>query len=74
MKMGPRDSYLCLVPKPLDLSPPSDDETDEEITPAAGADPIFNVHKWLSRTTLDIIGDGRFSLVTVTGNISYTNF
>lgn len=34
MKMGPRDSYLCLVPKALDLSPPSDDEGDEEITPA----------------------------------------
>lgn len=35
MKMGPRDSYLCLIPKPLDLSPPqSDDDPDEEIAPA----------------------------------------
>ncbi|KAJ4488099.1 hypothetical protein J3R30DRAFT_3654443 [Lentinula aciculospora] len=35
MKMGPRDSYLCLVPKALDLSSPSSDyNSDEEITPA----------------------------------------
>ncbi|KAJ3984450.1 hypothetical protein F5890DRAFT_1516691 [Lentinula detonsa] len=35
MKMGPRDSYLCLVPKPLNLSPTtSDDDPGEEITPA----------------------------------------
>ncbi|KAF9069900.1 hypothetical protein BDP27DRAFT_1221642 [Rhodocollybia butyracea] len=34
MKMGPRDSYLCLVPNPLDLSPPSEDDLNEEITPA----------------------------------------
>ncbi|KAJ3822923.1 hypothetical protein F5880DRAFT_1570760 [Lentinula raphanica] len=35
MKMGPRDSYLCLIPKPLNLSMSSaDDDLDEEITPA----------------------------------------
>ncbi|VDB99464.1 unnamed protein product [Peniophora sp. CBMAI 1063] len=31
---------------------------EEEITPGAGAvEPIVNVHSWLSRTTLDVIGD-----------------
>ncbi|KIK59777.1 hypothetical protein GYMLUDRAFT_44231 [Collybiopsis luxurians FD-317 M1] len=35
MKMGPRDSYLCLIPKPLDLSPPpSDADPDEDFAPA----------------------------------------
>ncbi|KZV64464.1 cytochrome P450 [Peniophora sp. CONT] len=33
---------------------------DEEITSSTKADPIFNVHKGLSRTTLDIIGDAGF--------------
>ncbi|KAJ3866453.1 hypothetical protein EV359DRAFT_36645 [Lentinula novae-zelandiae] len=35
MKMGPRDSYLCLVPRPLEFSSSTSDvDSDEEITPA----------------------------------------
>lgn len=35
---------------------------EEEITPGNGAvEPIVNVHSWLSRTTLDVIGDGKFN-------------
>ncbi|KAF8894546.1 hypothetical protein BD779DRAFT_1501670 [Infundibulicybe gibba] len=36
MKMGPRDSYLCLIPKPLDNqpSPPEEQQPDEDVTPA----------------------------------------
>ncbi|VDC07323.1 unnamed protein product [Peniophora sp. CBMAI 1063] len=31
---------------------------EEEITPGIGAiEPVINVHSWLSRTTLDVIGD-----------------
>ncbi|VDC07112.1 unnamed protein product [Peniophora sp. CBMAI 1063] len=33
---------------------------DEEIASAPGGEAMFNVHKWLSRTTLDIIGDAGF--------------
>ncbi|KAL0071506.1 Protein OS-9 [Marasmius tenuissimus] len=33
MKMGPRDSYLCFIPAPLDLPPPPvEDDTDDEVT------------------------------------------
>ena len=34
MKMGPRDSYLCLIPKPLDLPPPVSDDHQPDVTPA----------------------------------------
>lgn len=35
MKMGPRDSYLCFIPAPLDLPPPSvEEEVDDNVTPA----------------------------------------
>lgn len=35
MKMGPRDSYLCFIPKPLDLPPPPpEEEVDDNVTPA----------------------------------------
>ncbi|KAJ6596804.1 hypothetical protein DFH09DRAFT_1132769 [Mycena vulgaris] len=33
LKMGPRDEYLCLIPKPLDTPPPEDDPEDDP-TPA----------------------------------------
>jgi len=33
---------------------------DEEISPDPTGEPIFNIHKWLSRTTLDVIGDSGF--------------
>ncbi|KAJ7582887.1 hypothetical protein C8J56DRAFT_955982 [Mycena floridula] len=35
MHMGPRDSYLCFIPEPLDLPPPPpDEEVDDNVTPA----------------------------------------
>lgn len=36
LKLGPKDSYVCLVPKPLDnvSSPPQEDPSDAELTPA----------------------------------------
>ncbi|KDR81520.1 hypothetical protein GALMADRAFT_239520 [Galerina marginata CBS 339.88] len=35
MKMGQRDSYLCLIPKPLDNIPTvPDDDSDADVTPA----------------------------------------
>ncbi|KAF8797944.1 hypothetical protein BYT27DRAFT_7178207 [Phlegmacium glaucopus] len=35
MKMGPRDSYICLIPKPLDTIPSfTDDDLDTDVTPA----------------------------------------
>lgn len=35
MKMGPRDSYICLIPKPLDTVPSfTDDDLDTDVTPA----------------------------------------
>ena len=34
MKMGPRDSYICLIPKPLDTIPSfTDDDLDTDVTP-----------------------------------------
>ncbi|KZV60943.1 cytochrome P450 [Peniophora sp. CONT] len=33
---------------------------EEEITPTISEEPVFNIHKWLSRTTLDVIGDAGF--------------
>ncbi|XP_006458202.1 hypothetical protein AGABI2DRAFT_190556 [Agaricus bisporus var. bisporus H97] len=35
LKLGPKDSYVCLVPKPLDnvSSPPQEDPSDAELTP-----------------------------------------
>ena len=36
---------------------------EEEITPGKGAvEPIINVHSWLSRTTLDIIGESEYNV------------
>ena len=33
--MGPRDSYICLIPKPLDSNPSfADDYLDTDVTPA----------------------------------------
>ena len=33
--MGPRDSYICLIPKPLDTVPSfTDDDLDTDVTPA----------------------------------------
>jgi len=33
--MGPRDSYICLIPKPLENIPPlEDDDSDADVTPA----------------------------------------
>ena len=38
---------------------------EEEITPGDGAvDPVINVYSWLSRTTLDVIGDGELGVET----------
>ncbi|KAM6500600.1 hypothetical protein JOM56_003614 [Amanita muscaria] len=35
MKMGPRNSYICLIPEPPDISPSSTpDESDSEVSPA----------------------------------------
>ncbi|KAF9453222.1 hypothetical protein P691DRAFT_781706 [Macrolepiota fuliginosa MF-IS2] len=35
MKLGPRDSYVCLIPKPLDnIPPPSTEQPETELTPA----------------------------------------
>ncbi|KAH9484225.1 Protein OS-9-like protein [Psilocybe cubensis] len=35
MRMGPRDSYVCLIPQPIDPAPPSqEDDTDADMTPA----------------------------------------
>ncbi|PPQ86866.1 hypothetical protein CVT25_012585 [Psilocybe cyanescens] len=35
MRMGPRDSYICLIPKPLDNTPPlQEDDSDADMTPA----------------------------------------
>ncbi|PPQ72146.1 hypothetical protein CVT26_006902 [Gymnopilus dilepis] len=35
MRMGPRDSYICLIPKPLDNVPTlQDDDSDADVTPA----------------------------------------
>ncbi|KZV64469.1 cytochrome P450 [Peniophora sp. CONT] len=33
---------------------------EEEITAETGPEPVINVHRWLSRATLDIIGDAGF--------------
>ncbi|VDC00881.1 unnamed protein product [Peniophora sp. CBMAI 1063] len=33
---------------------------EEEIAPNGDQAPVFNVHKWLSRTTLDVIGEAGF--------------
>ncbi|KZV64465.1 cytochrome P450 [Peniophora sp. CONT] len=33
---------------------------DQEISPATGNDPVINIHPWLSRTTLDVIGEAGF--------------
>ncbi|KAF4608390.1 Protein OS-9 [Pleurotus pulmonarius] len=32
MKIGPRDSYICFIPKPLEIPPSVDDEVDSDIT------------------------------------------
>jgi len=35
MKIGPRNSYLCLIPNPLDLpETPADEDLDAEVAPA----------------------------------------
>jgi len=35
MKLGPRDSYICLIPEPPDISPPTtEDVSDSEVSPA----------------------------------------
>jgi len=35
MKLGPRDSYLCLIPKPLEIVPAvQDQDSDADVTPA----------------------------------------
>ncbi|KAF8163220.1 hypothetical protein B0H34DRAFT_794953 [Crassisporium funariophilum] len=35
MRMGPRDSYICLIPKPLDSIPSfTEEESDVDVTPA----------------------------------------
>jgi len=35
MKMGPRDSYLCLIPKPLENVPTAQEQdSDVDVTPA----------------------------------------
>ena len=31
---------------------------EDEIASSTDGEPIVNIHKWLSRTTLDVIGDG----------------
>ena len=38
MKLGTRDSYVCLIPKPLDntSSPPLEEQSDTGLTPARG--------------------------------------
>jgi len=38
LKLGIRDSYVCLVPKPLDntSSPPLEEQSDTGLTPAGG--------------------------------------
>uniref|UniRef100_A0A0W0F8U1 Uncharacterized protein n=1 Tax=Moniliophthora roreri TaxID=221103 RepID=A0A0W0F8U1_MONRR len=41
MRMGPRDSYLCYIPAPLDLPPPSSEE-NEHTQP----DEVTTAHSW----------------------------
>ncbi|KAF5358280.1 hypothetical protein D9756_001648 [Leucocoprinus leucothites] len=37
LRLGPKDSYVCLIPKPLDTPPPPPEEqSDTELTPARG--------------------------------------
>jgi hypothetical protein len=37
--MGPRDSYICLIPKPLDTIPSfTDDHFDTDVNPEPSAD------------------------------------
>ncbi|KAJ3561902.1 hypothetical protein NP233_g9911 [Leucocoprinus birnbaumii] len=38
LKLGPRDSYVCLIPQPLPSSPPLEEQPDAEPTPAKSWD------------------------------------
>ncbi|KAK7054998.1 Protein OS-9 [Paramarasmius palmivorus] len=42
MKMGPRDSYLCFIPAPLDLPPPPSDEAAADTQP----DEVTTANSW----------------------------
>lgn len=53
MKMGPRDSYLCLIPHPLDnISSLEEDDLDIGVTPARS----WSLLQPLSGTCLYVCG------------------
>ena len=62
-RLIPRAVILALPQKLTQTTQLVQKWREEEITPTTGDEPVFNIHKWLSRTTLDVIGEGTSNLL-----------